>query len=313
MTIHFADIARGAAADRAISDAEIAALRSSGWADGIMMREEAEAIFATHDVLDHPSAEWADFFIEAMREYVLNGSGPRGFASDAEAQWLIDHIKQDGRICSVVELELLVSIIEKAHNLPQNLKDFVLKTIEAEVLSGNGPLRNGGTLADTHINAAECALVRRVIFAAGGDRPASVSREEAEMLFRLKHATSKQSNAPEFKRLFVHGVGNFLMGFASENAQISRERMVELHGFIADNKPSLSRFMGRMAQSAPNAFGAVFNGKPIDPSYEVELADAARITTVEQEWLDRQIAANGVVDGCDQALLEFIAEEIGRA
>lgn len=312
MTIHFADIARVAAADSAVSAKEIADLRRAGWADGVMTREEAEAIFALQDSLDHPTAEWTDFFIEALREYVLNGTDPRGFANQEEADWLVAHIKQDGRVCSMAELELLVSIVEKAKNLPDSLKIFVLETLETEVISGNGPLRNGDNLADCHINAAECALVRRTIFAAGGDRPAAVSRSEAEMLFRLKHETLRQANAPEFKRLFVHGVGNYLMGFASGNAQVSRERMVQLEGFIADNKPSLARFMGQMAKSAPNAFGVVF-GKGKAQDRDGELAEATRITSVEQEWLDTQIAADGIVDGCDQALLEFIAEEIGRA
>lgn len=313
MTIHFADLARGAAADRAISDSEIADLRRSGWSDGVMTREEAEAIFALQDALDHPSNEWVDFFTEALHEYVLNATAPRGFVDEAKAQWLIAHIEKDGRVCSMTELELLVSIIEKAQNLPESLKTFVLKTIETEILTGNGPMRNGGNLSDCHINAAECTLIRRVIFAAGGDRPAAVSRAEAEMLFRFKHATTKEGNAPEFKRLFAHGVGNFLMGFTSGNAQVNRDRMIELESFISDNKTSLARFMGQMAQAAPNAFGMVFSSKDKQASREEGISNAAGITPVEQEWLDQQIAANGMVDGCDLALLEFIAEEAGEA
>ena len=40
-----------------------------------------------------------------------------------------------------------------------------------------------------HITAAECRILRRVIFASGGYGPAAVSRYDAEMLFRLKDET----------------------------------------------------------------------------------------------------------------------------
>ncbi|MES2699345.1 MAG: hypothetical protein V4647_07025 [Pseudomonadota bacterium] len=45
MSVHFADLTRQAALDGAIADDEVLALRRSGWADGAIAREEAEAIF----------------------------------------------------------------------------------------------------------------------------------------------------------------------------------------------------------------------------------------------------------------------------
>ena len=39
------------------------------------------------------------------------------------------------------------------------------------------------------------------------------------------------------------------MGFAADSSgQISRERMLELEAFVADNKASIGRFMGRHGQ-----------------------------------------------------------------
>ena len=43
MTAHFADITRQAAIDGTISDAEVLQMRATGWADGKIQREEAEA------------------------------------------------------------------------------------------------------------------------------------------------------------------------------------------------------------------------------------------------------------------------------
>ena len=57
MTMHFADLARQAAADGAITAEEILALRRAGWSDGTMTPEEAEAVFALNDSLAEPSPE----------------------------------------------------------------------------------------------------------------------------------------------------------------------------------------------------------------------------------------------------------------
>ena len=314
MTAHFADITRQAAVDGAISDAEVLDLRRAGWADGAILREEAEALIAADQAVSNPTTVWSDFYVEALRNFVLECQPPRGYVSDTDAEWLIRMIKADGKVCSMTELELLVQVIEKGLGVPECLNAYVLDVVEQAVLTGTGPTRDGGMLSDTQVTEAEVRVLRRTLFGSASERPAAISKREAELLFRLKDATLHQANAPEFQRLFVQGVGNYLLGYASQTAQLSRARMLELEAFVADNSTSVGRFMGRMATSAPNAFGIVFGKKSAPlPSREDQVAEAAGFTAVEEAWLDQMIAANGQVDAYDQALLEFIAEEAGEA
>lgn len=309
MSVHFADLTRQAALDGAINDAEVLALRQSGWADGHIAREEAEAIFALQQATANPSPVWSDFFVEALRNFVLNGTQPRGYASEDEARWLIGMVEADGKVCSMTELELLVQVIEKGLGVPEALKVYVLKVIEGAVLTGTGPTRDGGALSDTQVTEAEARILRRVVFGSASDKPGAVSLREAEMLFRLKDATLHQANAPEFKAIFVQGVGNALMGYANEAAHVDRARMLRLEAFVADNKPQLGRFMGRMAREVPNVFGVVFGKRAAASSREEQVAAAEAIVPYEQEWLDAQIAANGQVDEYDRALLDFIEQK----
>lgn len=312
MTTQFLDLAQRAAADGQITAEGILALRREGWGDGIITRAEAEALFRLNSALAHRSNEWVDFFVEAIGEFVLNGTPPRLQCNDEEAEWLIAQVDADGRVDSMAELEALVRIIERAENVPERLKTYVLEQIERAVLTGTGPTRHGGDLSATHISSAECRIIRRVIFASGSHAPAAVSRFEAEMLFRLKDATLADENAPEWDDVFLDGVANFMRGFVLPHAQLSHERKRELEAFVADNKPQLGGFLGRMVREVPdvgNHFGKVFGKKqPTGPDYGALAAEGEKITEYENEWLDRMVHANGEVDELESRLIARLAE-----
>ena len=313
MTTHFIAVAKAAAADGQITADELLALRREGWGDGVITRAEAEALFALNHALHDRTPEWCDFFVEAVGEFVLNGTPPRLQCSDKEAEWLIAQIEADGTVESMVELEALVRILERAENTPDRLKNYVLGVVEREVLTGTGPTRNGGSLSATHITAAECRILRRVIFASGGHGPAAVTRFDAEMLFRLKDATLADENAAEWDDLFIDGVANFLKGFVLPRAQLGHDRRRELEAFVADNSASVGRFMGRVAREAPqvmNHFGRVFGRKPASgPDYEALAASGEQITDFESQWLEGMIAADGEVDALESRLIERLAAE----
>jgi len=313
MTTQFIAVAQAAVADGRITAEELLSLRREGWGDGIITRAEAEALFAVNNALHERIPEWCDFFVEAIGEFVLNGTPPRLQCSVEEAEWLIGQIDHDGMVESMVELETMVRILERAENTPDLLKNYVLGVVEREVLTGTGPTRCGGQLSATHISAAECRIIRRVIFASGGHGPAAVTRFDAEMLFRLKDETLAEENAAEWDDLFIDGVANYLKGFTLQNAQVSHDRKLELEAFIADNQASVGRFVGRVVREVPqvaNHFGKVF-GKKQDtgPDYEALAAAGEAVTDYESEWLEKMIDADGEVDELESRLIARLAEE----
>ncbi|RZV34389.1 MAG: hypothetical protein EX262_04575 [Sphingomonadaceae bacterium] len=313
MSFQFDNLATSVAADRRVSPEEIRSLRQLGWGDGQIHRAEAEAIFAINRQIDAPGNDWVDFFVEAISEFVLNGSEPKQMCDEDEARWLIDAIAQDGRLETMAELEALVRIVEKARNTPEILKDFVLQQIEYAVLHGEGPTRCGGELASCHVSTAECHLLRRVIFASGGHGPAAVSRHDAEMLFRIKDATLKAANALEWPQLFVDGVANFLRGFSAANAQLSHQRAKQLENFIADSSVNVGRFFGRMAKEAPavaNHFCKVFGHKRPGTDYTVRAIAGEKVTEFEANWLNSMVEADGELDALEKALIERVEAEL---
>ena len=314
MSMQFSALAEQVKSDGFVSSEEILTLRQLGWGDGKIYREEAEAIFAINNDIRDPSNEWVDFFVEALSEFVLNGTEPRGDCDDTEARWLIKAIDHDGVLESMAELELLVRVIEKAVNVPELLKHYALKQIEQEVMTGVGPTRCGGVLCDASISAAECTFIRRIIFASGGHGPAAVSRYDAEMLFRLKDATLNHDNAAEWADLFVDGVANYLQGFFHANAQLDHARQQELESFIADNKANVGRFFGQMAKEMPqvrNHFGKAFGKKSQRGGFQARMVEGELVTEAEARWLDEMIEADGMVDDLERVLLERIKQSAG--
>lgn len=315
MSMHFREIAEQAAADGAITAEEILALRRGGWCDGTIQPDEAEAIFRVNDQLHEATADWSDFFVEALGEFIVNGVAPRGYVDEEQADWLMDRVSHDGKTDSLTEIELLVRVFERAQSVPQRLRDYALEQVERAVLTGVGPTRCGGTLEAGNITDAEAKLMRRIVFASASERPAAVSRREAELLYRIKDEIAGSTNAPAWKRLFVQGVGNYLMGFASHTA-LPSDRAAELEAFMGDHRSSIGGFFGRMGKSAISenfykTIGQAFGGKDASPDHDSEVAKATEVTAEEQMWLEGRLDGNGGIDEYDQALLDFLAEESG--
>lgn len=300
---------------RTVGHDEIMALRRTTWSDGVISTDEADALFSLNDQAE-PSAEWTDAFVEAIGEYCIARGQPRGFVTQADADWLVGHIVRDGTIDSHAELDLVVRLFEKANAVPDSLKQFALASIEQAVLSGSGPTRAGGDFAPGKITDAEVALLRRFLFTASGDAPAKVSRGEAEMLFRLKDASLGQDNTAGWQTLFVQGVANYLM--ANEYFEMpTAEREREIR---ADYQPNLGRFMLATIRAVPHSplfkrdgLKAVANElneeQRLIRQHDADVARDAEVTSDEQAWLDRSMAADAALDPLEQALADFLERE----
>ncbi|MBL4719325.1 MAG: hypothetical protein JKZ02_12950, partial [Erythrobacter sp.] len=126
MSVHFGELAKRVGADGVITPEEVLTLRREAWPDGRISQAEAEAIFALNRELTTKSAEWVDFFVEALGEYVINQRAPTGYVDPENASWLMMQIDADGQFGSMAEIELLVRIFERAQNVPAALKDYAI-------------------------------------------------------------------------------------------------------------------------------------------------------------------------------------------
>jgi hypothetical protein len=313
MTAPIFDLTATLKAKASIDADDTLAIRRIAWPDGRIDAPEADAIFDLNSSVKDTSREWVDFFVEAISTYVVRQQAPVGYVDDAKAAWLMSRIDSDGRVESLGELEALVKILEDATNVPEALKAYALKQIETIALTGTGPTRDGGSLDAGAISASEVKLLRRMLFAQASDGPAAVSRDEADMLFRIKDATIAGVNAPEWKTLFVQAVGNHLMA-RSNYRPLARDRAAQLESFMNDTHSGVGGFLGRMGGAGLFAgFHDLFETGPATDDHDAAVVADTAITPAEQAWLDAGINADKAIDPLEQALLAFIAEENGSA
>ncbi len=317
MSIEFGNLATQIAGDGHISADEILELRRLGWADGKMTPDEAETLFVANETAEDSGPEWCDFFVEAMTSFVVHTVEPRGYIDQEMAEELIARIDRDGHVGTMAELELLVRVIEVSTSAPQVLRDYALRQIEEAVTLGDGPTRHG-QLTTQGINTTEVALIKRLIFGTGSERPAGVSKAEAEMLFRIKDATLYEVNCPEWQDLFVKGVAQFLLGFGGHES-LSTERAAELEAFMAKEGAGIGGFLGRMMTSKPDVsgFGSLLKigGDEADylGSLDEEAEVASNLEPEEHSWLQNMLDTNEELDDLEKALIAFIDEETSES
>jgi hypothetical protein len=311
MSFSFSDFSSALQAGGAISPDDVLAIRHAVWPDGVVARDEAEAIFELSRLAKSPSVEWCDFFVEAITDAVVNGTAPRGYVDDETSAWLIGEIDKGGRMAGPVELELVVKILETALNVPASLKAWALAEIERCVLTGEGATRRDGELRPGVVDEAEVKLLRRIVFAGGGDGALVVSAEEAEMLWRIKDATLGAANAPDWQRLFVQAVGNHLMAYSSYTP-LERAEAARLETFMNDRRSSVLGFLARMGRPDFGAAREIFEPRDAAEEHRAAVAAAAAVTPVEKAWLDASLDRDGRRDEYEEALLRFLDEESGR-
>jgi len=304
----FADALRGGAG---ISAKDVLAARQWAWNDGGVSVAEAESLLELNRLAKTGSRDWNEFVVEALCEFVVNTQPPRGYIDDANAAWLKSHIDQGGKVETRAEFELLVKVLETALNAPQSLKDYALHQVELIVTTGIGPTRDGAIRPGV-IDAGEAALLRRLLFASGSESGMTVSRKEAEMLWRLKDACKNGDNAPGWKTLFVQAVGNHLMAH-NFYRPLERTEALRLETFANDSQSDIAGFLSRIARNIGHAPLGVLAAKREHEERYADLTASAKVTTQDTDWIKSHVGADGAADSFEQALLAFISEETGSA
>jgi hypothetical protein len=302
-------------ASKKITAEMVRALRASLYNDGVAETGEVERLFALDEAATEVDPSWTELFIEAVTDYIVEQVQPEGHISEENADWLIDRISRDGTVKSATELEMLVKVLEKAQSSPQRLVVFALAQVKKAVVEGEGPLAHGGTLTRGRVGRDEAELMRRILYAFGGDGNIAVTRAEAEVLFDINDATATADNDPAWNELFVKAIANFMMAASGYDVP-NREAALKREEWVDAPAGGVGNFFGRMASGGLRGALNAYRQPGVEDAWaernarrQAAIASAETVTAEEAEWLARRMGRDGILQENEKALLRFIRDE----
>jgi hypothetical protein len=188
--------------------------------------------------------------------------------------------------------------------------------VKKAVVDGEGPLARGGSLEPGRVGRHEAELVRRILYAFGGEGSVAITRAEAEILFDINDATAEADNDPAWSDLFVKAVANSLM--AASGYQVpSRGEALRREAWLDAPTGGVADVFSRMAagglrgilQAYRQPDNAEQGWAARNAAMQAQSAAAEPVTAEEAEWLARRIGRDGVLGPNEKALLRFIRDE----
>lgn len=299
-----------------IRDTDVTRLRELFYRDAHISEAEAIALFELNDACRVKDPNWAAFFVEALSDYIINEVEPKGYLTVVNADWLIDRITHDTAVQTQTELELLLSVLDGARWCPERLIRFALEQVERAVVEGHGPLRSGVALKAGEIGPADVEILRRAIYAFGGQANIAVTRTEAEVLFRINDETADAENCPEWQEFFVKAIAGAVMAASGYSVPpreeaLKREAWLEQRGDL-----SIGAFVGAIAQGGISGILAAYKEQNAEEraiarleQQRIEIITNEEVTGGEVDWLAAQIGRDGKLTPNEKALLAYLKAE----
>jgi hypothetical protein len=291
----------------AITADDILTLRHRVFWKGVVTESDAELAFLLNDRLQHEAdAAWPGFFVEALTDYVVTQAQPPGYVSDENAAWLMQRIGRSGHVDTACELELLIKVLERSQQSPMALVRFALEQVKIGVITGAGTVGARRKCNVGTVEVHETELVRRILYAFGGDANIAITRPEAEILFDINDATHHPFNDPSWSDLFVKATANFLM--AASGYQVpSRQEALRREAWLDEPTAGVTGFMRRMVSGGVGAVRDAYR----EPD-EADLAkreqrwQIPRATDDDVLWAASRIGSTGRLHDNEMALINFL-------
>lgn len=292
----------------AIREADVVKLRRMFHADARIDRAEAEQLVDLNRSCPQQDPAWIDCFVEMLTDHLVQQAEPEGYLTTENADWLISHIAPDGRVETKPEMELLINVLDKSRWSPQSLARFALNEVMQAIVNGDGPLR--AHLADNIpgvVMDSDVEVLRRIIYAFGGDGNISITRHEAEMLFMINDATVGAENAESWQDLFVKTIANCVLT-ASGYMAPSREQALAREAWL-DRRGDLTpgNMLGGML-SAYRALGKEELAIGRLERHKIEIITGEEVSAIEAAWLAELLNRDGELTANETALLAFLKD-----
>jgi len=288
--------------DGYVTSDEVLFMRRSVFVDGVAQAAELDALFGLGDRAPDGDPEWLQFFAEAAADFYLREEEPEGYLTPEEFASLQHRVTRNSVKASTLECTLLVKLMEVAIQTPPEMARFTGEHLKHAIMDKpDGPV----------VDKKDAMLLRRYLFAAGGDGNIAVTRGEAELLFDINDAVQTAQNNPAWTELFVQGIINHLMAHLGYTAP-SREEAFRSNAWASDHSVNIGGFFKRMLSGGLSAFGDAHRQSSAQAAQnakrDVDAAQAAKVTPSEANWLATRIGRDGAFDQNERQLIDRMRE-----
>jgi hypothetical protein len=121
---HLRDYIERVLAAKRISGEDVIDLQRNVLPDGVMCRNEADALLALDRTLD-ADATWSDALTALLVDYVVWGSRPTGKVTQEDAHWLVASL--DVGTPTPTALKIAYAVAEEAEQVDEALLAFILR------------------------------------------------------------------------------------------------------------------------------------------------------------------------------------------
>jgi len=263
------------------------------------------------------SIEWTNLFSEAVTDYVVHQNEPADYIPQEKADWLVAKLRETGGIATASEFAMLIDMMKSALGVPPSLSAFALREIETAIVSGHHSAIGGEDHAAGTVTKADVEALRSVLYAATTGSVGHVTREEAEALFDIAHATAHGTCDPAFDDLFARAVGNYLMAICWHEP--TRNEMLHRDQWL-NERESLGGFFSRMLMPGPSETYRELMKSPLERADEdmavlerqddAARAESEQITGAEADWVIAHLTRQGPLTSAETRLLKWLGDEV---
>jgi len=294
-----ADLVGNLKSRRRVAADDVLLMRRAFYTPSLIATEDVESLTELDRAAVERCPEWGDFFAGAVVDYVVHQEEPADYVDGAKSTWVMGVF--GGELTCDGALEALVRIVEAAVNVPAELASFILGKVKAAIA------------AEGRIEAANVALLKRLVFAGGGPGNVGVTRDEADALFDINDACRGGHNDEAWPDFFAGAVADSLTAVSPFRVE-SREQAASDEAWLRQRE-SPAGFLGSMART-PDVRGAMHDilhpfadqaeeWRQPEADSEAAQSEAAMITEEEARWLLGRLGAGGLGEP-EQRLIELL-------
>jgi hypothetical protein len=302
MTPALSDIVARLLSAGRITAEDVLSLRAEIYGSDSLAPDAMEALASLEAAPGDRDPAWGDLLSDAVVDFVVHQEDPPDYVDDAKCDWVMRVFAGDVR--PDAGLQTLARILEAATEVPPRLASFAVQKARDSFC------------AKGRISAEDVALLRRLIYAGGGEGNLGVTREEGEALFAIENAVRGAFNDAAWSEFFAQAVGAAVLA-ASPYTPESRDAALRDEAWL-NHKDSLGEFAAHMA-AKPDLKGAIHEilhpgadawneWKDADAKMEADEAEAGRITDDDARWLVGQLN-RGPLSAPERRLLAFLGAE----